>query len=118
MEVTQPLAPIEFADFARVDIRAGTVTRAESFPQARKPALKVWVDFGPTLGVRQTSAQITAAYTPEGLIGKTVLGCVNLGEKKIAGFTSQFLRLGLTDAAGAIRLASCDTAVQPGQRLH
>ncbi len=112
------MTAISFADFERVDLRAGTVVRCEGFPEARKPALKVWVDFGAPVGVLQTSAQITVHYTPDSMVGRRVIGCVNLGDKKIAGFTSQFLLVGFSDADGAIRLATTDAAVPDGSKLH
>lgn len=77
---------ISYEEFEKVDLRSGTVVKAEPFLRARKPAYKVWVDFGADIGVLQTSAQITVHYTPEALIGRMVIGCVNLGEKNIAGF--------------------------------
>ena len=80
---------ISYGEFAAVDIRSGTVLRVESFPRARKPAYKVWIDFGEEWGIKQTSAQITVHYTPESLLGCQVLACVNLGEKNIAGFRSE-----------------------------
>ena len=93
---------ISYDEFAKVDLRSGTVIKAEEFARAKKPAFKVWVDFGPEIGVLQTSAQVTIHYTPESLIGRKVVGCVNLGEKNIAGFTSQFLLVGFSDEQGAI----------------
>jgi tRNA-binding protein len=108
---------ITYDDFAKVDIRSGTVVKAEIFDRARKPAFKVWVDFG-ALGVLQTSAQVTVHYTPESLIGCRVMGCINLGEKNIAGFVSQFLLLGFADDKGDIRLAALDGGVANGQKLH
>lgn len=84
---------IAYEDFEKVDLRSGTITKVEPFPRAKKPAFKVWVNFGSDIGVLQTSAQITVHYQPENLIGKKVIGCVNLGEKNIAGFTSQFLKV-------------------------
>ena len=104
-------------DFSKVDIRSGTITKAEPFPRAHKPAYKVWADFGPEIGVLQTSAQVTIHYTPESLIGRQVLGAVNLGEKNIAGFASQFLMLGCSDAQGAVCLATLDPKVENGERL-
>jgi tRNA-binding protein len=109
---------ITYEEFERVNLRSGTIIKAEEFPKAKKPALKVWADFGPEIGVLQTSAQITAHYTPESLIGRSVIGCVNLGEKNIAGFTSQFLLVGFSDQEGAIRLATVDLLVPNGQKLH
>lgn len=112
------MAVIEYNLFAQVEICAGTVVKAEAFPKARKPAFKVWVDFGDVLGVLQTSAQITHHYSTEALIGRRVLGCVNLGEKNIAGFVSQFLLLGFSDADGNILLAECPHNVPNGAKLH
>ncbi|STX51407.1 chaperonin CsaA [Legionella busanensis] len=109
---------ITFKDFENVDLRAGTIVKADLFPRAKKPAYKVWVDFGPTLGILQTSAQITIHYTMENLIGRKVIGCVNLGEKNIAGFTSQFLLVGFADKQGAIYLATTESNVPNGQKLH
>ena len=91
--------------------------KAEEFPRAKKPAYKIWADFGPEFGILQTSAQITVHYTLESLIGKSVVGCVNLGEKNIAGFLSQFLLVGFADEAGAICLVSADPKVPNGQKL-
>lgn len=109
---------ISYDDFAKVELRSGTIVKVEPFPRARKPAYKVWVDFGEELGVLQTSAQITVNYTLETLIGRSVVGCVNLGEKNIAGFTSQFLLVGFTDAHGAISLITTEPVVPNGQKLH
>lgn len=110
--------PITYDDFAKVDLRSGTVIKAELFERAKKPAYKVWVDFGADLGILQTSAQITVHYTPETLVGRLVVGCVNLGEKNIAGFTSQFLLVGFSDANGAISLITFSPGVPNGQKLH
>lgn len=110
-------ADITYDAFTQVELRVGTVIKAETFPEAKKPALKAWVDFGPKIGVKQTSAQITVHYTPETLIGKQVIGCVNLGVKKIAGFTSEFLLTGLADSNGAIVLAVPDMNVPNGEKL-
>lgn len=109
---------ISYETFSQVDIRAGTIVKAERFERVKKPAYKIWVDFGAALGVLQTSAQVTVHYTPESLIGKKVIACVNLGEKNIAGFLSQFLLLGFSDTNDAILLASYDGPVENGQRLH
>lgn len=108
---------ISYDDFEKVDLRSGTVVKAENFPKAKKPAYKVWVDFGDEIGVKQTSAQVTAHYTPESLIGKKVIGCVNLGEKNIAGFISQFLLVGFPDENDAICLATVKPHVQNGKKL-
>ncbi len=109
---------ITYSDFEQVDLRLGTVVKVEDFPKAKKPAFKVWVDFGEEIGILQTSAQITAHYTKESLIGMRVIGCVNLGEKNIAGFTSQFLLVGFADDSGAICLATVDKPAPNGKKLH
>lgn len=111
-------AVISWDDLEKVDIRSGTIVKAEAFPQARKPAYKIWVDFGPEIGVLQTSAQVTVHYTPETITGRRVAGCINLGTKNIAGFESQFLLLGFSDENGAIILAASDKSVPNGQKLH
>jgi tRNA-binding protein len=109
---------ISYEDFEKIDLRSGTVVKAEPFLRAKKPAYKVWVDFGSDIGILQTSAQITAHYTPEALIGRMVVGCVNLGEKNIAGFTSQFLLLGFSDNNHSICLATIDPHVANGKKMH
>lgn len=109
---------IPYDAFEQVDLRSGTIVKAEPFLRAKKPAYKVWVDFGAEIGVLQTSAQITVHYTPESLIGKSVVGCVNLGEKNIAGFTSQFLLVGFSDDNEAICLVTVDKSVANGRKLH
>jgi tRNA-binding protein len=108
---------ITYDEFEQVDLRSGTIVKAEEFPRARKPAYKVWADFGPEIGVLQTSAQVTVHYTPESLVGRPIIGCVNLGEKNIAGFLSQFLLLGFADTDGAICLATSDPKAPKGQKL-
>lgn len=110
--------PITYDDFTKVDLRSGTVVKVELFERAKKPAYKVWVDFGLELGVLQTSAQVTVHYTPEALLGRSVVGCVNLGEKNIAGFISQFLLVGFSDVNGAISLITTNPDVPNGQKLH
>ena len=109
---------LSYEDFDKVDFRSGTILKVEAFPRARNPSYKVWVDFGPQIGVLQTSAQVTVHYTPDSLIGRPVIGCVNLGEKNIAGFTSQFLLVGFSDNSGAICLATYDPKAPNGQKLH
>ena len=94
------------------------MVKVEEFPRAKKPAYKVWVDFGAEIGVLQTSAQVTVHYTPETLLGRSVVGCVNLGERNIAGFMSQFLLVGFSDANGAICLITADPKVPNGGKLH
>lgn len=108
---------ISYADFEKVELRSGVVVKAENFERAKKAAYKIWVDFGDEIGIKQTSAQVTVHYTPESLIGKKVIGCVNLGEKNIAGFTSQFLLVGFPDETGAICLATSDGTVPNGKKL-
>lgn len=108
---------ITYEEFSRVELLSGTVVKAEPFPRAKKPAYKVWVDFGPKVGVKQTSAQVTRHYTPEGLVGRLVVGCVNLAPKNIAGFTSEFLLVGFSDAEGAVCLVTADPKVPEGQKL-
>lgn len=112
------MSDITFDDFLKVDIRAGRVLRAEPFPEARKPALKLWVDFGPEIGERKTSAQITAHYTPETLIGRMVMGVVNFPPRQIGPFMSEVLVLGVSDDQGGIVLLAPDQDVAPGQRMH
>ena len=113
-----PMAEITYDDFAAVDIRAGRVTRAEPFPEARKPAIKMWIDFGPEFGVKKTSAQITVHYTPEVLIGRQVMAVVNFPPRQIGPFMSEVLVLGVSDADGAIVLLSPDQDVPLGGRMH
>jgi tRNA-binding protein len=105
-------------DFLKVDIRAGRVVEAQPFAQARKPALKLWIDFGPGLGVKTSSARITEHYAPQTLVGRMVLAVVNFPPRQIGPFRSEVLTLGLGDAAGAVVLAVPDAAVPLGARLH
>ncbi|MGV6888008.1 tRNA-binding protein [Rhodophyticola sp. SM2404] len=108
---------ISFDDFMKVDIRVGTVTHAETFPEARKPAIKLWVDYGGEIGVKKSSAQITAHYTPEDLIGRQVMGVVNFPPRQIGPFMSEALVLGLHDEKGAVVLIAPDTPVPDGARM-
>ena len=110
--------PISFDDFLKVDIRVGKVLRAEPFPEARKPAIKMWIDFGPELGEKKTSAQVTAHYTPETLVGKQVMAVVNFPPRQIGRFMSEVLVLGLSDSEGGIVLLSPDQEVPIGGRMH
>jgi tRNA-binding protein len=112
------MAEITFDDFLEVDIRVGRITEAEPFPEARKPAIKLRVDFGPELGVKRSSAQITAHYTPEALIGRQVLAVVNFPPRQIGTFLSEVLVLGVSDSGGDIVLIGPDLDVPLGERLH
>ena len=109
---------ISYEDFERVDLRSGTIIKVEPFPKAKKAAFKIWADFGEEIGVLQTSAQVTVNYTPHSLIGRSSVGCINLGKKNIAGFLSQFLLVGFSDETGSINLATVDPKVPNGKKLH
>ena len=111
------MAEITFDDFMKLDIRAGVVTHAEPYPEARNPAIKVWVDFGEGLGVKKSSAQITVHYTPESLIGKTVMAVVNFPPRQIGKFMSEILVLGVPDSGGEVVLLRPDLNVPKGGRL-
>jgi len=112
------VAEITFDDFLAVDIRVGRILRAEAYPEARKPAIKMWIDFGPEIGERKTSAQVTAHYTPESLVGKQVLGVVNFPPRQIGKFMSEVLVLGLPDPEGGVVLIGPDQEVPLGGRMH
>lgn len=111
---SQPAPALTFEGFLAVDIRVGTVIRAEPFPEARRPALKLWVDFGPQIGTRKTSAQITDHYDPATLIGRRVLAVVNFPPKQIGKFMSECLVLGVPDGAGGVVLVVPDSSVEGG----
>ena len=104
-------------DFFAIDLRVGTVLRAEPFPEARKPSVKLEIDFGPELGVRRSSAQLTTHYQPAQLVGRQVVGVVNIGERRIAGFTSQLLVLGAMPSPTEVVLLRPDHAVENGTRI-
>ena len=109
---------IDIDAFAAVDVRVGRIVRAEPFPEARRPALKLWVDLGPEIGERRSSAQITRHYEPEALPGRLVLAVVNLPPRRIGPFTSEVLVLGVPDEDGEVVLISPDRGVPPGGRLY
>lgn len=108
---------ITYDDFQKVDIRLGRITRAEPFPEARKPAIKLWVDFGEGIGEKRSSAQITAHYTPDGLIGRQVLAVVNFPPRQIGKVLSEVLVLGVPDAGGDVVLIGPGHDVPLGGRL-
>ena len=110
--------PIGVEDFLKVDVRVGRVVAAEPFPEARTPALRLRVDFGPAIGERQTSAQVTARYTPESMIGRRVLAVVNVPPKQIGPMRSECLVLGVPDADGQVVLIGPDQPVPSGGRLY
>jgi len=108
---------IAYADFERVDIRVGTVVEAREFPEARKPAYILLIDFGPDIGIKKSSAQITVHYKPETLVGRQVMGVVNFPPRQIGPVRSEVLTLGYADATGAIVLAGVDHPVPNGHKL-
>jgi tRNA-binding protein len=108
---------ITYADFEKVDIRVGRVTRAEPFPEARKPAIKLWVDFGPGIGEKRSSAQLTKHYTPEGLVGRQVLAVVNFPPRQIGPVMSEVLVLGVPDEEGQVVLIGPGHDVPLGGKL-
>ena len=112
------MGDISFDDFVKVDIRTGRVIKAEPFPEARKPAVKMWIDFGDEIGVRKTSAQVTDHYAPEGLIGRQVMAVVNFPPRQIGPFMSEVLVLGVPDQEGAIVLVGPDQETPLGGRMH
>ena len=109
---------IGFEDFLKLDIRVGRVLRAEHFPEARKPALKLWIDFGPEIGEKRSSAQITKHYTPEMIVGRQVLAVVNFPPRQIGPMISEVLTLGVPDAEGEVVLIGPGQEVPVGGRLY
>lgn len=112
-----PASPIDFGQFLAVDVRIGTIVSAEPFPEARKPAIKLMIDFGPAIGRKKSSAQVTAHYTPDALIGRQVAAVVNFPPRQIGKFMSEVLTLGFPDEAGEVVLFSPDLPVPDGARL-
>jgi tRNA-binding protein len=112
------MAPLTPAEFDRVEIRVGTVVAADDFPEARKPAYRLTIDFGEPLGTKRSSVQITGLYRREELVGRQVLAVVNFPPKRIAGFPSEVLTLGVNDAAGNVVLAAVERPVPNGTRLY
>ncbi|MBD1203070.1 MAG: tRNA-binding protein [Rhodobacteraceae bacterium] len=108
---------ITYDDFQKVDIRVGRIVRAEPYPEARKPAIKLWVDFGPEIGEKRSSAQLTRHYTPEGLLGRLVMGVVNFPPRQIGKVMSEVLVLGVPDAEGEVVLLAPDQDVPLGGRM-
>ena len=112
------MAPLTFSEFDRVEIRVGTIVAADDFPEARKPAYRLTIDFGEALGTKRSSAQITELYGREDLVGRQVLAVINFPPKRIAGFPSEVLTLGVDDASGNVVLAAVDRPVPNGTRLY
>lgn len=111
------MGQISYDDFLKVDVRVGTITRVESFPEARKPAYKLFVDFGPEIGERKSSAQVTRHYTAEELVGRQVAAVVNFPPRQIGPFRSEILVLGFPDAGGEVVMIEPNRPVPNGGRL-
>jgi tRNA-binding protein len=112
------MTTIDYDDFQRVDVRVGRVVRAEPFPEARSPSLKLWIDFGEPLGIRKTSAQLAANYSAESLVDRLVVAVTNFAPKQIGRFMSEVLVLGVPDEAGAVVLLAPDRPVPAGGRMY
>jgi tRNA-binding protein len=117
MQPADKAPPITFDDFLKVDIRVGTIVAAETFPQARKPAYRLTIDFGPAIGLKKSSAQITVHYQPEALVGRQVAAVVNFPPRQIGPFMSEVLTLGFPDAAGEVVLIGPSQPAPNGGRL-
>ncbi len=116
--MTDPANPISFDDFLKVDIRVGTIVDAQPFPEARKPAYRLMIDFGPDIGVRKSSAQITTNYRPGELVGRQVAAVVNFPPRQIGPLMSEVLTLGFPDAHGEVMLIGPDRPVPNGGRMY
>jgi tRNA-binding protein len=112
------VAVASIEDFERLDIRVGTIVDAQPFPEARKPSFRLWIDFGPEIGVKASSAQITVHYSPDRLIGRQVMAVVNFPPRRIASFTSEVLTLGVPDEEGGVVLLRPDLKVPNGGRMY